>query len=532
MTTQVLGRRRSLVLAACAGLWVATAAAQPAPDTRLPDAAMRRDLGTVRALLRERADPNVRGAYETPALLWVVRVGDLPTVDALLAAGADPNLTAAHGVAALHLAVENADLEVTRRLLDAGAAVDFADATGETALFVAARVGAADVAKLLIERGAEVDRHEPSYTQTPLHVATRADSVAVAKLLVAYGADVNARTLAGDVPSVRMPSQNTGSKGLGINRGGVPDRGGRGPVQGAKTPLLYATRVGSVEMTRLLLDAGADLEQTDENGIAPLLNTLLNASVGIQKGRTHHFGVAQLLIERGANVNAGDWYGETPLWAAVDVRNCDVDGATRDNGVDRAAALDTIAALLEHGAQPNARTKEYPPERRFITRLGSLAWVNFTGQTPFLRAALAGDVTVMKLLLEHGADPNLATDEGTTPLMAAAGVNWVYNQTYDEGPDALLAAVDLTRSLGNDVDAVNSMGLRAIHGAANRGSNAIVAYLAEHGARLDAADKQGRTPEVWAEGVFLATHPPVRKPETLALLESLHRETGSAADAD
>src|SRR5690606_27320265 len=107
-----------------------------------------------------------------------------------------------------------------------------------------------------------------------------------------------------------------------------------------------------------------------------------------------------------------------------------------------------------------------------------LSWVDFTGQTPFLRAALAGDVTVMRLLLEHGADPGIATFGGTTPLAAAAGVNWVVNQTFDEGPAALLAAVELCYELGNDVNAVNSMGIAAIHGAANRGSNDIVRFLA------------------------------------------------------
>ena len=130
----------------------------------------------------------------------------------------------------------------------------------------------------------------------------------------------------------------------------------------------------------------------------------------------------------------------------------------------------------------------------------------------------------MRLLLAHGADPNIATDAGTTPLMVAAGVNWAVAETFDLGNEALLEAVKLAHSLGNDVNAVNSMGIAAIHGAANRGANDVIEYLAANGARLDIADAQGRTPLDWAEGVFLATHPPVRKPETIALLERLQRE--------
>jgi uncharacterized protein len=340
-------------------------------------------------------------------------------------------------------------------------------------------------------------------------------------VLIESGAAVDARTLPGDVPEFRLPADNAGSKGVGIVRGGWPEHGMRYPVPGAKTPLLYATRAGDLAMTRLLADAGADLQRADENGITPLLNAILNAGAANDGSASEHFAIAQHLIERGVDVNVADWYGQTPLWAAVDVRNLDVTGPARDNGVDRDAALGLIERLLETGADPNARIREYPPERRFITRLGSLSWIDFTGQTPFLRAALAGDTTVMRLLLEHGADPNIATFAGTTPLMAAAGVNWVVNQTFDEGTDALLAAVELAHSLGNDVNAVNSMGIAAIHGAANRGSNDIIEYLAAHGASLDVPDNEGRTPRAWAEGVFLATHPPVRKASTMTLLERL-----------
>jgi ankyrin repeat protein len=160
---------------------------------------------------------------------------------------------------------------------------------------------------------------------------------------------------------------------------------------------------------------------------------------------------------------------------------------------------------------------------------GSLSWVDFTGQTPFLTAALSGDVTVMRLLLEYGADPQISTVGGTTALMAAAGINWVVDQTFDEGPKALLEAVRLCWDLGMDVNAVNSMGLTASHGAANRGSDDIIRFLVDKGARLDVKDKEGRTPLTWAEGVFLATHPAKPKPSSIALIRQLAGNSAAAA---
>jgi ankyrin repeat protein len=400
---------------------------------------------------------------------------------------------------------------MVRLLLNAGADPNSSDATGETSLMMAARVGQPDIVKALLDKGAPVDARDPAYHQTPLMLAARAGHTDIARLLIERRADVNAQTRTGKTPEFRLPASNTGSKGAGVVRGGWPERGERDPTPGAKTPLLYAAREGHLDIAQHLLQAGAQLDKPDADGVTPLLMAILN----------NQLPLAASLIERGANVDATDWYGQTPVFAAVDIRNLDIPDPTHGNGVDRDAALALIRALLERGANPNARTKEYPPQRRWITRLGSLSWVDFTGQTPFLRAALAGDVTVMKLLIEHKADPNIATFNGTTPLMAAAGVNWTVAQTYDEGPQNLLDAVKLAHSLGNDVNAVNSMGVRAIHGAANRGSNDIIRFLVEKGAALDVADKEGRTPLTWAQGVFLATHPPQAKPETIALLKQL-----------
>ena len=479
--------------------------------SRLADAARDRDFDTVRLLLGDADGIDTYGSDGTQALLWVIRVQDAELVRGLLEAGADPNLANLYDLRPLALAIELSNPEMVGLLLDAGADPTVPDAAGEPLLFTATRNGDAAIARALLAAGVEVDQADASYDQTALMVAARERQPGIARLLIEAGADVGRQTPAGATPRHRLPAENAGSKGEGIVRGGWPEHGMRAAITGAKTPLLYAARDGSPEIARMLIEAGADIEQADANGTTPLLAAIINDNMA----------TARTLIEAGANVDAVDWYGQTPLWAAVDVRNLDVPGPTRDNGVDRAAVLQLIELLLERGADVNARTKEYPPERRWITTLGSLAWVDVTGQTPFFRAALAGDVTVMRLLLDYGADPNIDTFRGTSPLMAAAGVNWVFNQTFDEGPDALLEAVKLCFELGNDVNQVNHMGVGAVHGAANRGSDDILRFLHEQGARLDVADNVGRTPMNWAEGVFLATHAPEAKPGTMALLAEL-----------
>ena len=445
---------------------------------------------------------------------WLVERGDLDAVRRQLDAGADPVQPTRLGVTPLYLASANGDTEMIRLLVGAGADPNAIDVVGETMLMAAVGSGEISAVAALLELGADVAARDAEYQQTALMFAARIGSVPIADALLSAGAEIDARTRIGPEPRWILPNSRPGfSFGVGIIRGGLPeDRGMRPFRSGGMTPLLYAAREGHTGMVARLLDAGADINGVEANEITPLL-------MAVSNDRTD---TATLLIERGADLDSRDWYGRSPLWSAVNVRNLYLHNQTFEHVVDRKPLLDLIRLLLARGANPNPRTSESPPVRdQLLATTGTLEWVDFTGQTPFLTAALAGDVTVMRLLLEHGADPHIATFNGTTPLMAAAGVNWVVSQTFTEGEDALLDAVKLCVELGMDVNAVNSMGITAVMGAANRGSDEILRFLVEHGARLDVADNEGRTPLDWARGVFLATHPAEPKPSSIALIEQL-----------
>ena len=196
---------------------------------------------------------------------------------------------------------------------------------------------------------------------------------------------------------IRFPASRSESESF---EAACPNAACATPSPGGLSPLHYAARDNKTEAARILLEAGADLEQKDPNDITPLLMAIGN----------NQLEAAHFLIEAGANVNVSDWYGRTPLWQAVEVRNMDFDNGTLLNYVDREPVVELIHVLLEAGADPNSRSKEAMPIRKHMLRItGTLAWVDFVGQTPFITASLSGDLTVMRTLLEYGADPHIAT---------------------------------------------------------------------------------------------------------------------------
>jgi len=127
----------------------------------------------------------------------------------------------------------------------------------------------------------------------------------------------------------------------------------------------------------------------------------------------------------------------------------------------------------------------------------------------------------MRLLLDAGADPNVATTQGTTALMAASGINWIPGQTFSHSEADYVEAVKVCLDRGADPNAKNSLGLTAMHGAANRGWESVIQILADHGSKLDPKDNEGRTPMIFAKGIFLAVRPPEAKPKAMALLNQL-----------
>jgi len=477
-------------------------------DTRLIDAVMRSDRGTVRALLQTKIDVNTAEPDGTTPLHWAVRRDDVETAQLLIRAGAKIDASTRYGITPLYLAAVNGNATVIDLLLKSGADPDAANPGGETPLMTAARTGKIDSVTLLLDRGAAINSKERVRGQTALMWAVVENHPDVVKLLISRGADLNAQTSVsvpdGTNGAPQATSGDIGAHGPGIYRSrAVPS------PSGAMTALLFAARDGNLEMARILVDAKADVNRPSANGTPPIVVAITN----------NHIELAMFLLDRGADPNASDrFYKRTPLFAAVEMRNPDYTRDTPPPVADARDPMDLIKALIARGADPDARANTTPFRGFFQV---SANWANFDGQTPFLRAALSGDVTLMRFLLEHGADPNLTTNDGATALMAAAGINWVVAQTYSRSDAEYLEAAKLCLEKGADVNATNSQGFTAMHGAANRGFDAMIRLLAEHGAKLDVKDKQGRTPMTFAEGVFLAVQPPVRKPGTIALLEQL-----------
>jgi len=447
----------------------------------------------------------------TTALHRAVYEGDVAGARKLIAAGADVRAVNQFGATPLMLAASTGNAELVKLLLDAGASANERTEEGQTPLMAVARTGNVEAAKLLLARGAEVDAREQWGGQTALMWAAAQSQPQMIRLLLSRHADPDGRA------AVRDWQRRVTAEGRpkDMARGGL-------------TPLLFAAREACIDCMRALLEGGADIDLTDPDGASPLILALLN----------RNWDAAKFLIQQGADVNLWDISGQGPLYAAVDMNTLPIGRRVELPSMDPTTGTQVIALLLEKGANPNAQLKLRPkyrniPNDRYRDPL--IVW----GTTPLLRAAKAGDLPVVKLLLQHGALANLANSIGVTPLMVAAGDGHINEPTrgrYRTEDDAL-ECYDMLRAAGADVNARTTLSIAdadlkiwmpgdrtALHAAASRGWNRLVQKLVDDGAQLDVLDTNGLSAIDYALGRYpkdfnaLAPEP---YPQTVALLRSL-----------
>ena len=406
---------------------------------------------------------------------WAVRHDDLAAADALIKAGADVKAANRYGVTPMNLAAMNGNAAMIRKLLDAGADPNTANPGGETALMTAARTGKVDAVTLLLDRGANVNAKDTVHAQTALMWAVLENHADMVKLLLARGADINAHTNVTMPKGEYVPARAGGASGNGIIRQrALPTRRRRDDA---------AAVCDSRRQRRN--DAAAAGSRRGHRPVVRQPHFAFVDRSAQRAGRDRH-----RFARTGADPNAADAYGRAALFAAIDLRNFNHE-KYGDLPTDGRDPLELIKALLKKGANLNLKTDTVPVHGLMQF---DASWVNFDGETPFVRAALSGDIEVMRLLLENGADPNIATTQGTTALMAAAGINWIPGQTYSHSEADYVEAVKLCLERGADVNASNSLGLTAMHGAANRGWESVIQILADHGARWMRRIKPGARP--------------------------------------
>ena len=533
--------------------------------TGLHWAVFRSDKEMVDILLRAGANPKAANR-EGSTPLWLASVnGDAPVVEALLKAGADANEQLPLGRTPLMAAARTGNVDAIKVLLDHGANVNVKETLrGTTPLMWAADEGHAPAIQLLIEHGADFKARSsvaergrgPSLGKSNdprKQVAAQGAALAAGKALDL--GDLRAVT-EGTTPT---PGRGGGGRGgaAGAGRGGrgggrgagvgggatgaagddQPDDGAAAPVVGfgrrpapkdggELTPLVYAARANSLESVKVLLDAGADVNQVSGYGWSPLLVATQN----------RYYKLGAYLLDHGADVNLPNKGMWTPLYLATDNRNIESgDYPVRKPDMDH---LDYIKLLVDKGANVNARLKDSTETRTVFTN----QWLDENGATAFLRASQSGDVPLMKLLLAHGADPKIDTLLHVTALHVACGIGWVEGITYEWSEDQTLEAVKMLIDLGLDVNAQADTGRTALHGAAHKGRPAIVQLLADHGAKLDVRD-YGNTdnrggklavhtwePVDYADGlVRVGVQSAIAHPETGLLLRTLMTKAGLPA---
>ncbi len=453
--------------------------------------------------IRAGADVNAAQPDGTRPIQWAVYRVDYELLDALIAKKAKVDVANEFGSTPLGEAAKLADARMVRTLLDAGAQVDKPNQDGETALMLAIKTGELPVVEMLINAGANVNAKETFHNQTALMWAADAPKSAgeIVKLLLSKGADFKPRALTSD-----WGSQITSEPRAQYR------------PEGGLTALLYATRSGCYACVEELIGAGADVNYPSPEGVTPLMIALDN----------DHNDVAKLLLDRGANPNLWDWWGRTPLYIAIDrreavlaplrtgiltIRTPAAPPKPRASSGPPVSNLEMIIALMTAGVDLNPQLNMHRPSRggnsgRFVEEFYN------TGCTPLLRATIAGDIEVVRALLDKGASPNIS-GMGLTPFLVAAGVGTggrgtgLASSTSSGGP-VNTAIMDLLLEHGADVNAQvtgtqtysfrisrapsATEGMTALHVAAQKGNADVVRYLLAKGSNTDLPDSKGRKP--------------------------------------
>ncbi len=517
--------------------------------TAIQWAAYRNNLQMADLLIR--AGANVKAAnHDGATALYLASIrGSAPMIEKLLNAGADPDELGPEGETPLMLASRNGDPAAIKVLLDHKADVNATDKLrGTTALMWAVEQGHPAAVKVLIAGGANVSA--ASALDTKGNRAYLAPSVSQ-RLNSSFGANFRGRGRGGRGGAAG--AGRGGAAGAGRGPGTTPARGGTDAQAaadeaaafaafgrqsdkdgGGLTPLVYAAREDCIECAQLLVEAHADVNQTTHYGWTPLLTATQN----------RHYKVAAYLLEHGADPNIANNGGWTPLYLAVDNRNIEGgDYPVRQPDMDH---FEYIQMLINKGANVNARVcgkastptacKGDSTETRTIF---TMQWLYEDGATPFLRAAQSGDVKLMKLLLAHGADPKIKTSQGETALAVASGIGWVEGVTFEWSPEENIEAVKMCLDLGIDPNAADDQGRTALHGAAHKGRVKVIQMLADAGAKLDAHDKGSRDtvngallghtwiPIDYTRGlVRVGVQSAIAHPDAEALLAKLMKEKG------
>ncbi|HWF08562.1 MAG TPA: ankyrin repeat domain-containing protein [Bryobacteraceae bacterium] len=442
--------------------------ASVSPAGKLAEAVKNGERSAAITLINQKINVNTPEADGTTAIAWATRQDDLDLVDRLIRAGADVKADNRYGVTPLSLACINGNAAMIEKLLKAGADPNATGAEDETPLMTVARTGSVPAAKVLLAHGAKADARETWHGETALMWAAAQQHPEMVKALIDAGADVNAVSTV--VKWERQTTAEPREKWLPL---------------GGFTPLMFAAREGCVECAKVLIDAKADVNLADPDGITPMVNSIING----------HYDVATLLLEKGADPNLSDKTGRAALYAAVDAHTMPASNRpSPDESHNDSTSLELIKGLLAKGASVNMQLKTQQPYRTKVDR-GNDTMLT-TGTTPMVRAAKAGDTAVMAMLLAKGADPKLATRNGINPLMAAAGLGSKEEDAVGrkKTEKEIIDSIDLCLKAGVDLNAVDSRGQTALHGAAQKGWDQVVQYLADHGAKLTVKDQKGLTP--------------------------------------